>query len=52
MDRRFRKLTAAIVPAQEADRYLNTRFGREGQEPRYLRLAERFLTSARAWRLR
>ena len=35
MDRRFRELTAVIVPAQEADGYLNTRFGREGQEPRY-----------------
>jgi len=35
MDRRFRELTAVITPAQEADGYLNTRFGHAGQEPRY-----------------
>lgn len=35
MERRFRELTAVITPAQEADGYLNTRFGHEGQEPRY-----------------
>lgn len=35
MERRFRELTAVIVPAQEADGYLGTRFGHDGQEPRY-----------------
>lgn len=35
MERRFRELTAVITPAQEADGYLNTRFGHDGQEPRY-----------------
>ena len=35
MERRFQELTAVIVPAQEDDGYLNTRFGHEGQEPRY-----------------
>ncbi|MGO1567873.1 MAG: glycoside hydrolase family 127 protein [Brachybacterium sp.] len=35
MERRFQELTAVITPAQEADGYLNTRFGHEGQEPRY-----------------
>lgn len=31
IDRRFRELTAAIVPVQEADGYLNTRFGQTGR---------------------
>lgn len=39
MERRFRDLTAVIVPAQEADGYLNTRFGHDGQEPRYTQFA-------------
>ena len=30
-DARFRQLTSAIAPAQEADGYLNTVFGRDGQ---------------------
>ena len=34
-DARFRQLTSAIAPAQEADGYLNTVFGRDGQRPRY-----------------
>jgi DUF1680 family protein len=34
-DERFRALTATIAPAQEADGYLNTVFGRDGQPPRY-----------------
>jgi DUF1680 family protein len=34
-DERFRALTAIIAPAQEADGYLNTVFGRQGQSPRY-----------------
>ena len=34
-DERFRDLTAVIAPAQEADGYLNTVFGRPGQPPRY-----------------
>ena len=33
-DERFRALTAIIAPAQEADGYLNTVFGRDGQPPR------------------
>ena len=35
MERRFQELAAVITPAQESDGYLNTRFGHEGQEPRY-----------------
>ena len=34
-DDRFRQLTSVIAPAQEADGYLNTVFGRDGQRPRY-----------------
>jgi uncharacterized protein len=34
-ERRFGELTAVIAPAQEADGYLNTVFGRPGQRPRY-----------------
>jgi uncharacterized protein len=34
-ERRFDELTAVIAPAQEADGYLNTAFGRPGQPPRY-----------------
>ena len=34
-ERRFGELTAVIAPAQEADGYLNTVFGRAGQPPRY-----------------
>jgi uncharacterized protein len=37
-DERFRDLTAIIAPAQEADGYLNTVFGRDGQPPRYSNL--------------
>jgi DUF1680 family protein len=37
-DERFRGLTALIAPAQEADGYLNTVFGRDGQPPRYSNL--------------
>ncbi|WP_448624420.1 glycoside hydrolase family 127 protein [Geodermatophilus sp. URMC 64] len=35
MDRRLQALVARIAAAQEPDGYLNTRFGRPGQEPRY-----------------
>jgi DUF1680 family protein len=35
LDARFRALVARIEPVQEPDGYLNTRFGRPGQEPRY-----------------
>jgi DUF1680 family protein len=35
LDSRFRALVARIEPVQEADGYLNTKFGRPGQEPRY-----------------
>ncbi|MGM7697080.1 glycoside hydrolase family 127 protein [Microbacterium sp. A84] len=35
LDARLRALVARIEPAQESDGYLNTRFGRVGQEPRY-----------------
>ncbi|MBG6237861.1 DUF1680 family protein [Mycetocola sp. CAN_C7] len=35
LDARFRALVARIAPVQEADGYLNTRFGRDGQQPRY-----------------
>ena len=35
LDARLRALVARIEPAQEADGYLNTKFGRPGQEPRY-----------------
>ena len=34
-ERGFGELTAVIAPAQEADGYLNTVFGRAGQPPRY-----------------
>jgi uncharacterized protein len=37
-DRRFRALTGIVAAAQEEDGYLNTRFGRAGQEPRYSNL--------------
>jgi DUF1680 family protein len=37
-DSRFRGLTEVIAPAQEPDGYLNTCFGRPGQEPRYSNL--------------
>jgi hypothetical protein len=37
-DSRFRGLTEVIAPAQEEDGYLNTCFGRPGQEPRYSNL--------------
>ena len=37
-DSRFRGLTHVIAPAQEDDGYLNTCFGRPGQEPRYSNL--------------
>ncbi|AXK46745.1 glycoside hydrolase family 127 protein [Brachybacterium saurashtrense] len=35
MERRFQELTEVITSAQESDGYLNTRFGHDGQEPRY-----------------
>jgi len=35
LDARLRALVARIEPAQEADGYLNTKFGRPGQQPRY-----------------
>ncbi|TQJ57793.1 MULTISPECIES: glycoside hydrolase family 127 protein [Streptomyces] len=35
LDTRIAALTEAIAPAQEADGYLNTAFGRPGQQPRY-----------------
>jgi DUF1680 family protein len=35
LDARFRAIVARIEPVQEADGYLNTKFGRPGQEPRY-----------------
>lgn len=35
LDAQFRALTARIAPVQEEDGYLNTKFGRPGQEPRY-----------------
>lgn len=35
MDDRLRALAARVAAAQEPDGYLNTRFGRTGQEPRY-----------------
>lgn len=35
LDDRIRALTAVVAAAQESDGYLNTNFGREGQEPRY-----------------
>ncbi|MGY1601694.1 glycoside hydrolase family 127 protein [Geodermatophilus sp. SYSU D00815] len=35
VDRRLRALVERIAAAQEPDGYLNTRFGRPGQEPRY-----------------
>jgi DUF1680 family protein len=35
LDHRFRALVGRIAPAQEADGYLNTMFGRPGQRPRY-----------------
>jgi DUF1680 family protein len=35
MDRRLRALVARIAAVQEPDGYLNTRFGRPGQQPRY-----------------
>lgn len=35
LDRRLRALVARIEAAQESDGYLNTRFGRPGQNPRY-----------------
>ncbi|MCG6567866.1 glycoside hydrolase family 127 protein [Tessaracoccus sp. ZS01] len=35
MNDRFESLAQRILPAQEEDGYLNTKFGRPGQEPRY-----------------
>ncbi|MFU8947844.1 glycoside hydrolase family 127 protein [Mycetocola zhadangensis] len=35
LDARFRALVARIEPVQEPDGYLNTKFGRPGQAPRY-----------------
>jgi len=35
LDLRFEALVDRIAPVQEADGYLNTRFGRPGQRPRY-----------------
>ncbi|UFU03712.1 glycoside hydrolase family 127 protein [Ruania suaedae] len=38
LDERFRALTARIAPVQTGDGYLNTKFGRPGQRPRYSNL--------------
>ncbi|SDZ50616.1 glycoside hydrolase family 127 protein [Herbiconiux ginsengi] len=38
LERRFRAVVARVAAAQEADGYLNTRFGRPGQEPRWSQL--------------
>lgn len=35
VDRRFRVIVARVAAAQEPDGYLNTNFGRPGQQPRY-----------------
>jgi DUF1680 family protein len=35
LDARIERLVDRILPVQEADGYLNTNFGREGQQPRY-----------------
>ncbi|NCT90529.1 glycoside hydrolase family 127 protein [Cellulomonas sp. APG4] len=35
MDARLRRLAARVARAQEPDGYVNTRFGRPGQQPRY-----------------
>jgi len=35
LDARFRAIVARVAAAQEADGYLNTRFGRPGQAPRW-----------------
>lgn len=35
LERRFRAIVDRVAAAQEADGYLNTRFGRPGQEPRW-----------------
>jgi DUF1680 family protein len=35
LERRFRALVARVAAAQEPDGYLNTRFGRPGQDPRW-----------------
>ncbi len=35
LEARLQALVARIAPAQDTDGYLNTRFGRPGQEPRY-----------------
>lgn len=38
LDERFRALVGRVGAAQEADGYLNTQFGRPGQQPRYSQL--------------
>jgi len=35
LDARLRALVARIAPVQDADGYVNTKFGRPGQDPRY-----------------
>jgi DUF1680 family protein len=35
LDARLRALVARVAPAQDADGYINTKFGRPGQGPRY-----------------
>jgi DUF1680 family protein len=35
LDRRYRAIVARVVAAQQPDGYLNTNFGRPGQQPRY-----------------
>lgn len=35
LEQRFRRVVARVAAAQEADGYLNTNFGREGQRPRW-----------------
>jgi len=38
LEERFRAVVARVAAAQEADGYLNTMFGREGQDPRWANL--------------
>jgi DUF1680 family protein len=39
LEKQFRSVVARVAAAQESDGYLNTRFGRAGQEPRWSDLA-------------
>lgn len=38
LETRFRRVVARVAAAQEADGYLNTKFGRPGQDPRWSKL--------------